>query len=77
MAENFLNLKNENDIKVQESPRVPNKMNPKRPMPQRSIIVKIAKVKDKGRILNTASVLKRFIPTSKLENKLVGIRADA
>ena len=54
MAENFLNLKNENDIKVQESPRVPNKMNPKRPMPQRSIIVKIAKVKDKGRILNTA-----------------------
>lgn len=54
MAENFLNLKNENDIKVQESPRVPKKINPKRPTPQRSIIVKIAKVKDKERILNTA-----------------------
>ena len=45
MAENFLNLENENDIKVQESPRGPKKINPKRPMPQRSIIVKIAKVK--------------------------------
>ena len=54
MAENFLNLENENDIKVQESPRGPKKINPKRPMPQRSIIVKIAKVKDKERILNTA-----------------------
>ena len=50
MAENFLNLKNENDIKVQESSRVPNKMNPKRAT-SRYIIIKMAEVKDKVEIL--------------------------
>ena len=50
MAENFPNLKNEIDIKVQESQRFPNKMNPKRPT-TRHIIVKMAKVKDKEIIL--------------------------
>ena len=50
MAENFPNLKKETDIKVQKAQRVSNKMNPNRPTP-RDTIVKMAKVKDKKRIL--------------------------
>ena len=46
MAENFPNLKKETDIQVQESQRVPNKMNPKRHIP-RHIIIKMAKGKDR------------------------------
>ena len=53
MAENFKNLKKETDIKLQEAQRVPNKMNPNRPT-TRHIIIKMEKVKDKGRILNAA-----------------------
>ena len=51
MAGNFLNLKKEPDIQVQEEQKVPNKMNQNRPTP-RHIIIKIAKVKE--RILKTA-----------------------
>ena len=47
MAENFPNLK-DIDIKIQEEQRTPN-----RPMP-RHIIIKMAKVKDKERILKAA-----------------------
>ena len=46
MAEKFLNLKKETDFQVQESQRVPNKMNPKRPT--RHIIIKVAKIKDRA-----------------------------
>ena len=42
------------DIQAQEAQRVPNKMNPKRPTP-RHIISKMAKVKDKERILKAAT----------------------
>ena len=45
MAENFPNLR-ESDIKMHESQRAPNKLNPNRPTP-RHIIIKMAKVKDK------------------------------
>ena len=41
------------DIQVQEPQRVPKKMNPKRPTP-RHIIIKMPKVKGKGRILKAA-----------------------
>ena len=44
MAKNFPNLKKETDIQVQESQRVPNKMNPNRPTP-RHILIKMARVK--------------------------------
>ena len=37
MAENFLNLK-DNDIKIQEAQKAPNKMNPNRPTPRHIII---------------------------------------
>ena len=41
------------DIQVLGAQRIPNKMNPKRPTP-RHIIIKVAKVKDKERILKAA-----------------------
>ena len=52
MSENFPNLK-EIDIKIQEAQSVPNKLNPNRNTP-RHIITKMAKVKDKERILKAA-----------------------
>ena len=52
MAENFPNLK-DTDVKIQEAQRAPNKLNPNRPTP-RHIIIKMAKVNDKERILKAA-----------------------
>ena len=43
----------ETDLKIQEAQRAPNKLNPNRPTP-RHIIIKLAKVKDKERILKEA-----------------------
>ena len=40
MAENFPNMKKETDIQVQETQRVPNKMNPNSPT-ERLIIIKM------------------------------------
>ena len=51
MAENFLSLKKKTDIQVQDTQRVPNKMNPKKPTP-RHIIIKMENVKH--RILKAA-----------------------
>ena len=56
MAENFPDLKEEIDTQVQETQRVPNKMNPNRPAP-RHIIIKMAKLKE--RILEAAKEKKR------------------
>ena len=50
MKENFLNLVKDIDIQVQETQRVPNKLDPKRNTP-RHIIIKMPKVKDKEGIL--------------------------
>ena len=44
---------NERDTQVQEAPKVPKKMNPKRPTP-RHIIINMPKVKDKESILKAA-----------------------
>ena len=52
MAENFPNIK-ETDIKIQEAQRAPNKLNLNRPKP-RHITIKVAKVKDKEKILKAA-----------------------
>ena len=49
MSENFPNLK-DTDIKIQEAQRAQNKLNPNRSTP-RHIIIKMAKVKNKERIL--------------------------
>uniref|UniRef100_A0A8D1T3B8 L1 transposable element RRM domain-containing protein n=1 Tax=Sus scrofa TaxID=9823 RepID=A0A8D1T3B8_PIG len=49
---NFPNLK-DNEFKIQEAQRAPNKLNPNRPTP-RHIIIKMAKVSDKERILKAA-----------------------
>ena len=53
MTENFPNLVKEIDIQVHEAQRVPNKMNPKRPIPKH-IIIKMPKVKDEKRNLKAA-----------------------
>ena len=52
MSEKFPNLK-ETDMKIQEVQRAPNKLNPNRPTP-RHIIIKMANVKNKERILKAA-----------------------
>ena len=46
MKESFPILVKETDMQVQEAPRVPNKMDAKRPMPKH-IIIKMPKVKHK------------------------------
>ena len=51
-AGNFPNLR-DTEFKIQEAQRAPNKLNPNRPTP-RHIIIKMAKVSDKERILKTA-----------------------
>ena len=53
MTENFPNLVKEMDREVQKAQRVSNKMDPKRTT-LRHIIIKMPKVKDKGRILKAA-----------------------
>ena len=52
MVEIVPNLK-ETDIKIQEAQRASNKLNPNRPK-QGHIIIKMAKVRDKDRILKSA-----------------------
>ena len=53
MTENFPNLGREKVMQIQEPQRVPIKMKPKRLTP-RHIIIKMAKFKDKERILKEA-----------------------
>ena len=53
MKENYPNLVKEIYKQLQELQRVPNQMDPKRTTP-RHIIIKMPKVKDKGRILKAA-----------------------
>ena len=53
MRENFPNLVKEIDLQTQKAPRIPNKMDAKRPTP-RYIIIKMPKVKDKERTLKAA-----------------------
>ena len=53
MKANFPNLVKEIDMQVRELQRVPTKVDAKRPTP-RHIIIKMPKVKDKERIIETA-----------------------
>ena len=53
MIENFPNLGKETDNQFQEAQRVSNKMNTKKST-SKSIIIKMAKVKDKKRTLKAA-----------------------
>ena len=54
MKENFPNLAKETDFQeVQQAQRVPKKLNPRRNTP-RHIIITLAKIKDKERILKAA-----------------------
>ena len=53
MKENFPSLVKEIDMQVQEAQRVPKKLDPRRNTP-RHIIITLAKIKDKERILKAA-----------------------
>ena len=53
MKENFPNLVKEIDIHVQESQRVPKKLDPRR-NPPRQIIITLTNIKDKEKILKAA-----------------------
>ena len=53
MTENFPNLEKEKGTEIQEAQRIPNKLDPKRPIP-RHIIIKMTRLKDKERILKDA-----------------------
>ena len=53
MMENFPNLMRQKVTQIQEAQRIPIKRNPKRPTPRHNII-KMAKLKDKERILKAA-----------------------
>ena len=53
MTEKFPNLMRENVTQVQETQRIPVKMNPKKPT-LRLIIIKMAKFKDKEKTLKAA-----------------------
>ena len=50
MTKNFPNLKKEKVTQAQETQRILNKLDPKRPT-SRNIIIKITRLKDKERIL--------------------------
>ena len=56
---NFPNLK-DTEFKIQEAQRAPNKLNPNRPTPGH-IIIKMARVNDKERILKAARERQVFI----------------
>ena len=60
MMENFPNLMTEKVTQIQETQRVPIKRNPKRPT-LRYIIIKMAKVQDKERILKAAREKKQKV----------------
>ena len=62
MKENFPNLAKERDFQeVQEAPRVPKKLDPKRNTP-RHIIIKLPKIRDKEKILKKQGE-RRELPT--------------
>ena len=52
-VENFPNMWKEKATKVQEAQRVPYRINPRRNMP-RHIVIKLAKIKDKEKLLKAA-----------------------
>ena len=64
MAEDFPNWVKEKATGVQKAQRVLIKVNPKRPTP-RHIIIKMAKFKDKERILKAAR--EKQVPTRELQ----------
>ena len=65
MKENFPNLAKEIDFQeVQEAQRVPKKLDPRKHIP-RHVIIMLAKIKDKERILKAARE-RRQLPTKEV-----------
>ena len=59
MKENFSNLEKEIDMQLQEAQRIPKTLDPRRKTP-RHIIIKLAKIKDKERILKATREKQRI-----------------
>ena len=68
MTKKFPKLVKQKDIRVQEVRRVLNKMDPKKPTP-RHIIIKMAKLKDKEKIL-TATEEKQVVTYKEAPDRL-------
>ena len=63
MKENFPNLTKETDFQeVQDAQRVPKKLDPRKHTPRHIIIITLAKIKEKERILKAARE-RRELPT--------------
>ena len=71
MAENFLHLKKESDIQIQEAHKVTNKMNSKR-YTLRHTIIKMAGVKDTERILKATRERQRVAYKFIFQKKFAG-----
>ena len=71
MKENFPNLAKEIDMQVQEAQRVPKKLDSRRNAP-RHIIITLAKIKDKERILKAAREKER----ATYKGVLIRLRGD-
>ena len=54
IVENFPNMGKEIATQVQEAQRVPYRINPRRNMPRHIIVIKLAKIKDKEKLLKAA-----------------------
>ena len=63
IVENFLNMRKEIVNQVQEAPRVPYRINPRRNMP-RHMLIKLSKIKYKEKILKAAREKQKY-PSSK------------
>ena len=59
MKENFPNLEKETDMQVQETQRVPKKLDPRKHTP-RHIIITLPQIKDKERTLKAIRGKERF-----------------
>ena len=75
IAENFPNLGRKTDIQVQEAYRVPSKINPKRSTP-RHILIKMAKIKDKERILKAAREMQLAIHNETFKKLSAGFSTE-
>ena len=63
MKENFPNLVKEIDMQIQETQRIPIKLDPKRTT-LRNIVIKMSKVKDKERLLPAAREKQSYLQRS-------------
>uniref|UniRef100_A0A8D0PWM2 L1 transposable element RRM domain-containing protein n=1 Tax=Sus scrofa TaxID=9823 RepID=A0A8D0PWM2_PIG len=75
IAETFPNMGKESPTQIQETQRVPYKINPRRNTP-RHILIKLTKIKDKEKILKAAREKKQITYKGTLIRLLAGFSAE-